>query len=105
MQHFGKLGASPAARYSLDFLTPSFRSDEVVNAGGIQASKTAVYDNLSAGTHTLSLWALATNGGSANGVQAFTYEMLFVSAKYLEINLHFMSNLSEYQANSVGTDR
>jgi hypothetical protein len=47
-----------------------FRSDEIVNAGGVQASITAVYDNLDAGTHTLSLWALATNGGSATGVQA-----------------------------------
>lgn len=47
-----------------------FRSDEASNDGGIQASITAVYDNLSAGPHTLSLWAQATNSGSATGVMS-----------------------------------
>jgi hypothetical protein len=46
-----------------------FRSDESTNSGGIQASITGIFDALAPGEHTLSLWALATNNGTATGVR------------------------------------
>lgn len=45
------------------------RSDEVGNAGGIHASFTGMFDSLAEGEHTLSLWAQATNNGTATGVR------------------------------------
>lgn len=45
------------------------RSDELLNDGGIQASMTGIFDALAPGEHTLSLWAFATNSGTATGVQ------------------------------------
>lgn len=45
------------------------RSDESSNAGGVHASFTGIFDSLAPGEHTLSIWAEATNGGTATGVR------------------------------------
>jgi hypothetical protein len=45
------------------------RSDEVTNAGGVTASMGGVFEGLPAGTHMVSMWAMATNSGTATGVQ------------------------------------
>jgi hypothetical protein len=66
-----------AVRYELrvdDDASPLGRARALLRSNeaggpGVQASMTAVYENLDAGEHTLSVWAQATNSGSATGVQ------------------------------------